>query len=156
LFHVPGVSHRIFFCEVMMNTRATVTLVTGQKVKGRLTTDHAASSYGQPVFVSDDGTAYNWAEIANVITTEAQSKGGSRSTPATRRAARESGKKGGRPQNDRLRRQTERKLAAKRARLAELQQQYRNATSDASRVSFAGKITRCRRDIEIFENRLAE
>jgi hypothetical protein len=52
--------------------------------------------------------------------------------------------------------QYQRKLAAKLARLAELEQQYQNATSDASRASFAGKITRCRRDIEIFENRLVE
>ncbi len=80
-----------------MNTKATATLVTGEKLKGKLTTDHVASSYGQPVFVADDGTACNWADIADITTTEAQSRGGSRSTSATRRAARESGKKGGRP-----------------------------------------------------------
>lgn len=80
-----------------MNTKATATLTNGQRVKGRLTTEHAASSYGQPVFVDEDNQAYNWTEIADIMTTEAQSKGGSRSTPATRRAARESGKKGGRP-----------------------------------------------------------
>lgn len=83
-----------------MNTKATAILVSSQKVKGRLTTDHAASSYGQPVFVDEDNQAYNWAEIIDIITTEAQSKGGSRSTPATRRAARESGKKGGRPKKE--------------------------------------------------------
>lgn len=80
-----------------MDTKATATVVTGQKVRGRLTTDHAASNYNQPVFVDEDNQAYNWAEIIDITTTSAQSKGGSRSTPATRRAARESGKKGGRP-----------------------------------------------------------
>lgn len=81
----------------IMDTKATATLIDGQKVKGRLTTDHAASSYGQPVFVDKDNQAYNWAKIANIVTTAGQSKGGSRSTPATRRAAREVGKRGGRP-----------------------------------------------------------
>jgi hypothetical protein len=80
-----------------MDTKATVTLINGRKIKGRLTTEHAASSYGQPVFVDANGQAHNWAEIAGLVTTEGQSKGGSRSTPATRKAARESGKKGGRP-----------------------------------------------------------
>lgn len=80
-----------------MNIKATATLTDGTKVKGRLTTDHAASSYGQPVFVDNDNQAYNWLDIIDIVTTAAQSKGGSRSTPATRRAARESGKKGGRP-----------------------------------------------------------
>lgn len=83
-----------------MNTKATATLTNGDKVKGRLTTEHAASSYGQPVFVDSNNQAYNWVDIAEIVTTKGQSKGGSRSTPATRRAARESGKKGGRPRKD--------------------------------------------------------
>lgn len=80
-----------------MHTKATATLINGQKIKGHLTTKHAASSYNQPVFVDEDNQAYNWADIVDIITTAAQSKGGLRSTPATRKAARESGKKGGRP-----------------------------------------------------------
>lgn len=80
-----------------MDKKAIATLTNGNRIRGRLTTDHAASSYGQPVFVDEDNQAYNWAEITDITTTEAQSKGGSRSTPATRRAARESGKRGGRP-----------------------------------------------------------
>lgn len=80
-----------------MDTKATVTLTDGSKVGGKLTTEHAASSYGQPVFVADDGTAYNWAEIANITTTTGSAKGGRASTAATRKAARENGKRGGRP-----------------------------------------------------------
>lgn len=80
-----------------MNTKAIATLTNGQQVKGRLTTNHAASSYGQPVFVDEENQAYNWAEITDVVTVEAQAKGGSRSTAATRRAARTNGRKGGRP-----------------------------------------------------------
>jgi len=80
-----------------MDTKAIATLTNGEKIRGKLTTEHAASSYGQPVFVDDDNQAYNWIDIADVTTTAAQSKGGSRSTPAKRAAARESGKKGGRP-----------------------------------------------------------
>lgn len=77
-----------------MDTKATATLTNGLKVKGRLTTDHAASSYNQPVFVDEDNQAYNWAEITDIVTTAGQSKGGSRSKPETSRA---NGRKGGRP-----------------------------------------------------------
>jgi hypothetical protein len=41
--------------------RLIATMVTGEKVHGKLTTEHAASSYGQLVFVDEDGNAYdNW------------------------------------------------------------------------------------------------
>lgn len=83
-----------------MNIKATATTINGQKVKGRLTTEQAESSYGQPVFVDKNNQVYNWADIVDIITTAAQSKGGSRSTPATRPAARENGKKGGRPRKE--------------------------------------------------------
>lgn len=33
----------------------------------RLTTEHAASSYGQPVLVSDDGTAYGPGDAPNLF-----------------------------------------------------------------------------------------
>lgn len=35
---------------------------TERKIMGRLTTDHARSSYGHAVFVADDGTAYGPAD----------------------------------------------------------------------------------------------
>lgn len=80
-----------------MDTKALATLANGQKISGRLTTDHAASSYGQPVFVADDGTAYNWSEIAEIKTTAASSKGGSITSDRKTEAARANGRKGGRP-----------------------------------------------------------
>lgn len=83
-----------------MNVKATAILTSGQKVKGWLTTDHASSSYSQPVFVGNDGQAYNWAEIATITTTEARSKGGQSTSPAKRQAARENGRKGGRPRKN--------------------------------------------------------
>jgi hypothetical protein len=80
-----------------MDTKATATLTNGQKVKGRLTTDHAASSYNQPVFVDEDNQAYNWAEIADIATTSDRSKGGKSTSEAKGEAARLNGRKGGRP-----------------------------------------------------------
>lgn len=80
-----------------MDTRATATLANGQKVKGRLTTEHAASSYNQPVFVDENNQAYNWAEIADIATTSERSKGGQATSDAKAEAARENGRKGGRP-----------------------------------------------------------
>ena len=80
-----------------MNTKATATLTNGSKVRGKLTTEHAVSSYGQPVFVGNDGTAYNWADITDISTTAARSKGGKATSQAKAKAARENGKKGGRP-----------------------------------------------------------
>jgi len=51
-----------------MDTKATATLINGSKIKGWLTTDHAASSYGQPVFVDNDRQAVDWASIVDVST----------------------------------------------------------------------------------------
>ena len=51
-----------------MDTKATATLIDGSKAKGRLTTDHAASSYRQPVFVDSDGKAIDWMSIVSVST----------------------------------------------------------------------------------------
>ena len=80
-----------------MDTKAIATLRNGSKVSGRLTTAHAASSYGQPVFVDDDGQAYNWSDIVDVKTTEGQSKGGKAGTPAQNEARAANAKKGGYP-----------------------------------------------------------
>jgi len=54
-----------------MDTKATATLINGWKIKGWLTTDHAASSYGQPVFVDNDRQAVDWASIVDVSTAPA-------------------------------------------------------------------------------------
>lgn len=83
-----------------MDTQATAILTNGQKVKGRLTTEHSASSYNRPVFVDENNQAYNWAEIANIITTEGRSRGGQSTSEAKTAAARENGRKGGRPRKE--------------------------------------------------------
>lgn len=81
-----------------MDAAATATLYDGTKVKGRLTTEHAASSYNQPVFVGDDGQAYDWAWIADVDTaTEMRRRAGSATSERKAAAARANGRKGGRP-----------------------------------------------------------
>lgn len=84
-----------------MDTKATATLTNGQKVKGRLTTDHAASSYGQPVFVDENNQAYNWAEVADIATADSRhSKGGKSTSDTKAEAARRNGRKGGRPRKE--------------------------------------------------------
>lgn len=80
-----------------MNTQATAILVTGKKIKGRLTTEHSASSYNQPVFVDENNQAYNWIDIADITTTADRSKGGQSTSEAKSQASRENGRKGGRP-----------------------------------------------------------
>lgn len=80
-----------------MDTQATAILTNGQKVKGRLTTEHSASSYNRPVFVDEENQVYNWAEIANIVTTAGRGKGGRSTSEAKTAAARENGRKGGRP-----------------------------------------------------------
>lgn len=78
-----------------MDTKAIATLQDGSKVSGRLTTAHPASSYGKPVFVDDDGQAYDWCQIVDVKTTEAQSKGGRAGTDLQNKARAANAKKGG-------------------------------------------------------------
>ena len=78
-----------------MDTKANATLQNGSKISGRLTTAHPASSYGQDVFVDDDGNAYNWSDIVYVKTTEAQSKGGKAGTDLQNKARAKNSVKGG-------------------------------------------------------------
>lgn len=80
-----------------MDTKATATLLDGSKISGRLTTEHAASSYNQPVFVDEQNQAYNWADIVDIQTTSAQSKGGAAGSAAQNAARAENAKKGGWP-----------------------------------------------------------
>lgn len=58
-----------------MDKRAIATVIGGLTVTGRLTTDHATSSYGQPVFVDDDGRVYNPAEIINITPLDSDDDG---------------------------------------------------------------------------------
>ena len=81
-----------------MDTKATATLRDGSKVSGWLTTANPASSYGQPVFVDDDGQAYNWSDIVDVNTAaELGRKGGSSTSKAKQKSSANNGRLGGRP-----------------------------------------------------------
>jgi hypothetical protein len=81
-----------------MKQKATATMHDGTRIRGWLTTEHAASSYGQPVFVDDNGNAYNWLGIASVSAAPSMGhKGGSSTSEAKRQSSRENGKRGGRP-----------------------------------------------------------
>lgn len=46
--------------------KVIATMITGEIVHGKLTTEHAASSYGQPVFVDDSGNAYDSWQIRSL------------------------------------------------------------------------------------------
>lgn len=81
-----------------MDIKVTVTLATGRKVRGRLTTNQAASSYGMPIFVDDNNQVYNWLDIVHIDTaTDMRVKGGSATSPAKRAASAANGRRGGRP-----------------------------------------------------------
>jgi len=80
-----------------MDEIAIATLYNGDKIRGRLTRDHAASSYGQPVFVDEKGQAWNWAGLASVEVEKQQARAGRVKSAAKARASRENGKLGGRP-----------------------------------------------------------
>lgn len=58
-----------------MNKPAIATILGGLTVVGRLTTEHAASSYGLPVFVDEDGRAYDAIEIVNVTPLDDEEEG---------------------------------------------------------------------------------
>ena len=79
------------------NEIAIATLHTGEKIRGRLTTDHAASSFGQPVFVDQGNQAWDWSSLADVKIEPQQARAGRVTSERKKRASRENGRKGGRP-----------------------------------------------------------
>lgn len=74
-----------------MNTKAIATLHDGTKVRGCLTTEHPASSFGQPVFADDNGQAIDWVSIISISTAAQMGSAPKGDT------SRENGRKGGRP-----------------------------------------------------------
>lgn len=81
-----------------MNIKATATLANGTKIVGRLTTDHPASSYNQPVFVDNQNQAYDLWDIVYISTaSDMGEKGGKVTSEAKKAASRRNGKLGGRP-----------------------------------------------------------
>jgi hypothetical protein len=81
-----------------VDTQAIATLVDGTRVKGRLTTNHAASSYGQPVFVDANGQAYDWISIVEISTaSETARRAGKSTSPRKAASSAANGKLGGRP-----------------------------------------------------------
>ena len=86
-----------------MDVMATAIIQDGKRVDGRLTTAHAACLRGQPVFVGKGGYVLDWQSIADIEINHAAElgrKGGMVSSPAKAKAARENGKKGGRPRRN--------------------------------------------------------
>lgn len=74
--------------------------VTGEIHEGSWTTEHAASSYNQPVLIIDgQAVDHVWWERSDNPAAVLGGKGGSRNTDAQRKARAANGTKGGRPRN---------------------------------------------------------
>lgn len=58
-----------------MTQKAIAILYDGTKVTGELTTDHAASSYGQPVFVDESGAVFDIWQIVDFVPVEENEDG---------------------------------------------------------------------------------